>query len=103
MRTTTARLESVARDLATDAIAIHTLRFKAEQLVATSRGSLLNGDPETLRRFDAEAVRVDAMLGQVSSRGEHVERAAQDYIHAARAAAQQRAAVDDPQMIVPFF
>lgn len=103
MRTAVARLEMVARDLGSNTIALHRLRFKSEALVATSRGYLLTGDPETLRRFDADAARVDAMLGRVGPRAVHVERAVQDYIRAAREAAQRRTATDDPQTIVPFF
>src|SRR5689334_3243342 len=46
---------------------------------------------------------MDAMLNRVSPRAERVERAAQAYVRAARQAAQQRTATDDPQAIVPFF
>ncbi len=103
MRTSTTPLETVARHLTTDVIAVHRLHFEAEQMVATSRGYLLSGDPDKQRRFEAEAARVEAMLGEVGPRAEHVERAVRDYIRAAHQAAQQRTATDDPQTIVPFF
>src|SRR5689334_17964310 len=65
MSSATSQLEAVARDLGTDAIAIHRLHYRTEYLVATSRGYLLTGDPETLKRFDREASQIDDILGQM--------------------------------------
>jgi uncharacterized protein (DUF3084 family) len=54
LRISSARLESVSRDLVADMFAIQRLQLRAEQVVATSRGYLLTGEarslPSTARR-----------------------------------------------------
>ena len=72
LRTTSTRPERVARDLATDVIAVQRLRFVAEQLVATSRGYLLTGDPATLERFTHASERLDDGLARPRRRVDHL-------------------------------
>ena len=105
-----ARLEAVSRDLAADMFAIQRLRFRAEQLVATSRGYLLTGDPKSLERFDEAAQDVTRILAEIDRRRAdladqvaEIERAAGSYVTEARHAAREREATGDPREVLPFF
>lgn len=108
MRTTSSRLEAVARDLETDMISIYLLRLQAEQLVSTSRGYLLTGDVEKMQRFDAAAARIETTLAEMGKHqdlGPDVTRirvAVRTYNQAVKNAAQQRIATGDPRMVVSF-
>jgi signal transduction histidine kinase len=107
--TTSTQFEQVARDLATDVIAAQRVRFLAEQLVATSRGYLLTGDPKTLERFTDASARLDASLARLRRRADlaedvaRIEQVSRTYVTAAEQAARRRTATGDPQTIIPFF
>ena len=111
MHVASVRLERVAGDLAADMIAIERLRFQAEQVVATSRGYLLTGDPHTLERFEDAVTRVDSSLATLEHRradlGDdditRIDDATRTYVAAARRAAERRTKTDDPRDVVPFF
>jgi signal transduction histidine kinase len=107
---TSSRLERVGHELAANVIAVQRLQFQAEQVVATSRGYLLTGDPETLVRFGDAVARVEGSL--VTLRRQHaelgddasrVEEATRTYVAAARNAAERRSETDDPRAVVPYF
>jgi len=109
LHTTSTQLERVARDLATDVIAVQRLRFLAEQLVATSRGYLLTGDPKTLERFTHASERLDASLVRLHRRADlaedvaRIEQVSRTYVTAAEQAARRRTTTGDLQTIIPFF
>src|ERR1051325_3813782 len=110
LRVATARLEHVAHSLASDMISVQRLRYRAERVVATSRGFLLAGDSQTQQRFD-EAVRLvdetlaalDQKRGDLADEIAEVDDAAKAYIAAARHAVDQRSMTADPRDIIPYF
>jgi signal transduction histidine kinase len=110
LRCSSARLEQVTRDLASDMSVIQRLRFDAEQLVATSRAFLLTGDPKSLARFDATAAHISETLAEIdrlqtdlTEEVARVERAAKAYIAAAERAAREPKPSGDPRELLPFF
>ncbi|HEX8114033.1 MAG TPA: hypothetical protein VF516_40150, partial [Kofleriaceae bacterium] len=110
LRISSARLESVSRDLVADMFAIQRLQLRAEQLVSTSRGYLLTGEARSLGRFDDAARAFGEALAEIDRRrralGDEVAalaRAANGYVTLARHAARERAATGDPKDILPFF
>lgn len=110
LRISSTRLESVTRELASDVYTIQQLRFQAEQLVTTSRGFLLTGDPRSLDRFNDTARQITRTLSEIDQRRTdltdelaRIAQAGQAYIAEAHRAALERKATGDPREIVPFF
>jgi len=110
LRISSASLEDVSRDLASDLFAIQRLQLRAEQMVATSRGYLLTGESRSLDRFDDAAREFSAALTEVDRRRRDladevagIDRAATEYVTLARRAAHAREVAGDPRVILPFF
>lgn len=110
LRTATSRLERVAQNVASDMIAVEQLRYRAEQVVATSRGFMLSGDPQMLASFEEAAARVDESLSDIDQRRDdlsnevaELDAAAKAYITSAKQAAQARSEVDDVRELLPQF
>ncbi|HEX3477479.1 MAG TPA: HAMP domain-containing sensor histidine kinase [Kofleriaceae bacterium] len=110
LRISSARLESVSRDLVADMFAVQRLQLRAEQVVATSRGYLLTGEARSRDHFDGatrafgEALaEVDRRRGDLGGEVAAIDRAANGYVALARRAAHEREATGDPRDILPFF
>jgi signal transduction histidine kinase len=110
LRISSARLESVSRDLVADMFAIQRLQLRAEQVVATSRGYLLTGEARSLSHFDDATRAFGEALAEIDRRrrdlGDEVvaiDSAASGYVTLARRAAREREATGDPKDILPFF
>lgn len=110
LRISSTRLERVTRDLTADMFAIQRLRFEAEQLIATSRGFLLTGDPKSMERFDGIADQVNETLSEIDRRRSDLAAdvtrigvAARDYVALAQRAARERKESGDPRDVLPFF
>jgi signal transduction histidine kinase len=109
LRTTSMRLERVARDFTTEVSAVQQLRFEAEQLVAASRGYLLSADPKALDRFTSVSQRLNASLAVLRRRPElavdvaGIEQVSRAYVDTADQAARRRTAASNPLTIIPFF
>lgn len=111
LHVTTIRLDRVAHDLASDMIALERLRFQAEQVVATSRGYLLTGEPKTLGRFEDAVAHVEQSLAILEQRRAdfgasdiaRIDEATRTYVAATRRAVERRTKTDDPRTVVPYF
>jgi signal transduction histidine kinase len=111
LRSTVERKDEVARGYAEDLSAIERLRYRSEQLVATSRGYLLTGDRKYLEHFanarwafeqtllSLETDRFDddqEFLQRIASSGKY-------YAKLAEAAAKRRGESKDPALVIPYF
>ena len=93
LRQTTSVQEAVARDFATDLMAVERLRFEAEHLVAATRGYLLRHDDLVGERFAKLIRQFEQLLEELHGRGldaesqsylGRIDTAAADYIATAK-------------------
>lgn len=85
LRDTTHVQEAVARDFATDLMAVERLRFEAEHLVASTRGYLIRRDHAGGTKFTDQSRELERLLDDLHARG--LDEASQSFLHRIDAAA----------------
>ena len=104
LHVTTSRLERTGRTVTQDVFVVEQLRFRAEHVVASSRGYLLIASTASRARFEEAIQRVEDSLEALRELGapiEDVEAAVRHYISLARTAVERRAA-DATADLMPF-
>jgi signal transduction histidine kinase len=106
LHVSSSRLEQTGRTLNTDLLVAEQLRFRAEQVVASTRRYLLSPTAETRGRFDVTVARVDESLAKLQDLGlalAPVEIAVRNYLAVARAAVERRGVIRDSADMLPFY
>lgn len=111
LRLSTTRLEETTRTLTEDLVVIERLRFRAEHVVAVSRGYLLMPSSEQRLRFEEAIAQVrehferddrSRLTPQRAASQIPVELAVRHYVALARRAVERRIATEHGESLVPF-
>jgi signal transduction histidine kinase len=111
LRSTVEQKDEVARSFAEELSLVERLRYRAEQLVSTSRGYLLTGHPQYRENFATakmafrESFR-DLKVHALANEAEflqRIERSGEHYATAAERAAERRGELQYPGPLVPYF
>jgi signal transduction histidine kinase len=111
LRSTAARKDELTIALADELSMVERLRYRAEQVVATSRGYLLTGDERYVDRFLAARRQLDADIELLAERLEpgeadylaRIRDSGTAYVGLAARAIERRGAEADARAVVPYF
>ncbi|MBK7860319.1 MAG: hypothetical protein IPJ65_17255 [Archangiaceae bacterium] len=108
LQSTVVQKDDLARGLGERLARIEALRYRAEQLVATSRGYLITGDETYVARFEGASRLFRENLEQMEAGANpsdlgDVRAAWQDYVTVAERAAHRRSGSSDPASVLAYF